>query len=378
MSKRTLFNLAVEFHERLQAVKNSAPPGEGLEWYPWLSLAAIEVLEQFVGREVKDLRKLTGALPALDIGCGDGDFAFFLEMIGTKVDAVDQPPSNYNAMVGVGVLKQRLKSQIGIHSIDMDARPNLPCANYGLTLMLGVLYHLKNPFLVLETLARHSRHIFLSTRVAALTPDRQFNYGALPMAYLVGEDELNQDPTNFWIFSEPGLKRLVERSGWTVLHYLTVGDAAAADPASPAGDARAYILAESRAAPPARGYHLERGWHELEYEIWRWTARRFGIRMEVPEARAPATVRFRFQLPEELLARRDAVTLRATVNGIAMAPRTFSTPGEHEYSGTVATIEAGVAEVEFELDSGLGPTPEDRRELGVMVNFEGLSPFEIE
>ena len=167
----------------------------------------------------------------LDVGCGDGDIAFFLESLGFRVDTVDHAPTNYNAMVGVRTLKRLLKSGIAIHTVDLDERPNLPSSNYGLTVMLGVLYHLKNPFLVLETLARHSRHIFLSTRIASMTPDRKLNFGAQPMAYLVDEDELNDDNTNFWIFSEPGLKRLVQRSGWTVRHYTTVGaDPDSADP----------------------------------------------------------------------------------------------------------------------------------------------------
>ena len=62
-----------------------------------------------------------------------------------------------------------------------------------------------------------------SVRIASLTPDRRVNYGSLPMAYLVDERELNDDPTNFWIFSEAGLKRMMRRSGWNILNYATAG-----------------------------------------------------------------------------------------------------------------------------------------------------------
>lgn len=377
MPKLTLRQSAARFYDRLQAIKRATPLPQGQAWYPWHSLSGVEVLEKFIGPDVKALRQLMGAQPALEIGCGDGDFSFFLESLGARVDAVDQPASNYNLMTGVGAMKHHLQSTVRVHAVDMDTRPQPPEPRYGLTLMLGVLYHLKNPFLVLETLARHSRYIFLSTRIAAKTPDGSFDFSPQPMAYLVGEDELNQDATNFWIFSESGLKRLMDRCGWSVQYYLTVGDAAASDPVNASRDARAYVLAESRVAPPVREFHLERGWHELEHDMWRWTARVFALRMQVPEARDRAMLHFRFHLPPELLARRAAVTMQARVNGSALPPATFSMPGEHEYSASLPPLEAGIAAIEFELDSGLESTAADRRELGVLVSFEKQAPIEI-
>ena len=202
---------------------------------------------------------LIGERPVLDAGCGDGDVAFFLESLGARVDAIDHPPTNYNRMLGVRALKRLLNSNVGVHAVDLDARPNLPSADYGLTMLLGILYHLKNPFLVLETLARHSRHIFLSTRIASLTPNGKMNFGALPMAYLVDDDELNDDATNFWIFSEEGLKRMIRRAGWNVLHYTTLGPySPRPHPVTPQGDARAYILAESRLTAPDVALELPR------------------------------------------------------------------------------------------------------------------------
>jgi tRNA (mo5U34)-methyltransferase len=379
MKRPTLFDQATEFHQRLKSVKGEAPLGQGLTWYPWISLAAFQILEGFLEGDGDALRKLTGGDPVLDVGCGDGDVAFFLESLGFRVDTVDHVPTNYNAMVGVRTLKRLLKSGVAIHTIDLDARPNLPSSNYGLTVMLGVLYHLKNPFLVLETLARHSRHIFLSTRIASMTPDRKLSFGAQPMAYLVDQDELNDDDTNFWIFSEKGLKRLVQRSGWTVRHYTTVGgNPDAADPVTKAGDTRAYILAESRVAAPACGFHLERGWHRLEHGGWRWTQRRFSVQLTLSAPLASATLRFLFHLPEQVLAQRPAVTLGVKVNGFPLEPRTFSTPGEHEYAAAVPSLAAGTVLVEFELDSALAPADGELRELGgILVDFSGPLPVAL-
>src|SRR5262249_41278521 len=156
----------------------------------------------------------------------------------------------------------------------------LPSSNYGFALMLGVLYHLRNPFLVLEALARHARHLFVSTRIAAWSPDRKIHYASLPLAYLVDDDELNHDDTNFWIFTEEGFKRVVRSAGWEVLHYTTVGPPES-DPISPAGDARGYILARSRLAAPPCGFRMLRGWHQMEYDTWRWTERCFAAQLDL-------------------------------------------------------------------------------------------------
>jgi SAM-dependent methyltransferase len=376
MKSITLRSLANQYHERLRAIKN-ANSLDGVDWYPWPSLAAMDALDGVLSGDVEKLRALIGNAPVLDVGCGDGDVGFFLESLGARVDAIDHAPTNYNALLGVRALKRILNSKIGIHAVDLDQRPNLPASNYGLTIMLGVLYHLKNPLLVLETLARSCRHIFLSTRVASLTPDRKLNYGSFPMAYLVDDDELNHDPTNFWIFSETALKRLVRRAGWDVREYVTQGaPASQSDPVTPKGDTRAYILAESRLAT-VTAFHLESGWHELEYDTWRWTERRFSAVLNLGAALSPATLRFRFYLPKEVLAQRPAVVLSAAVNGVKLAASTFSTPGEHEYQAVAPSIDAGAAKVEFELDGSIRASDGDQRELGVLVDFSGAPAVQI-
>ena len=360
-----------EFGRRLESIKRAVALSNGMLWYPFHTLAALEQFDGFPGDGAHKLRAMIGGDPVLDLGCGDGDAAFFLESLGYRVDAVDFGPTNCNRMAGVQTMKQHLRSGIGIHSVDLDTRPHLPAANYGLALMLGILYHLKNPFLVLETLARQSRYLFLSTRIASLSPDKRVNFGALPAAYLVDDEELDHDRTNFWVFSGEGLKRLVRRAGWELREYATTGNAATADPVSKHHDARAFLLAESRLA--AR-IHLESGWHQLEDESWRWTERRFSVLLEVAATLAPATVRLRFHLPMLLLEQRRAVTLEARWNESALPRVTYSTPGRHEYTATIPRLEPGAVRVEFELDTVLEPSGLDQRELGVQVDFRGGPP----
>ena len=374
MQARSLDALAGEFHDRLKSIKDRTALESGAR-YPWRTLPAMQMMEREMGVDLDALLTMIGSDPVLDLGCGDGDTAFFLESLGVRVDAVDHAPTNYNRMQGVRALRQGLGSNIGIHAADVDTRPNLPASNYGLAIMLGVLYHLKNPYLVLETLARGSRHLYMSTRIASLTPDHKLNFGASPMAYLVDDRELNDDPTNFWIFSEVALERVLRRSGWRVLKSFTRGSAVAADPLSPEGDARIYILAESVAARDT-GLRLERGWHELEYGASRWTERRFSVSLRVPNALTPATLRFLFQLPEVLLSLRPRIALWASVNGSRLPAAEFARAGEHEYWATLPSLPAGRVEIDFELDA-TASIGIDERELGVQVYFNGPPPVQL-
>jgi tRNA (mo5U34)-methyltransferase len=366
-----LKELAQRFHDRLRGLKQATPLPPGAAWYPWASLGQFDVLDEFLKGDPGALLALIGSDPVLDAGCGDGDVAFFLESLGARVDAVDFAPTNYNALFGIRALKDRLASSVEVHAVDLDARPHLPRAQYGLTVMLGVLYHLKNPFLALEAIARHSRHIFLSTRIAALSPDGRTRLGGLPLAYLVDEQELNADDTNFWIFTQAGFERVVTRAGWDVICSAVRGPAESADPVSPAGDARGFLLARSRLVAPPCPFRLLYGWHEIEQGSWRWTERRFGAALDVAEPRQVAALRLVFRLPEVSFADHPAIHLRARVNGRDLPALAYTAPGEHEYLAPLGTLPAGEVRVEFELDHAVAPSLRDQRELGVLVDFSG-------
>ncbi len=375
MAGRSLDELASRFHDRLKAVKDRTRL-EGGEWYPWRSLNSIQMLGREMGVSVDRLSEMIGNAPVVDAGCGDGDVAFFLETLGARVDAVDHPSTNYNRMEGARVLKQALGSNVVIHVTDIDARPVFPSSQYGMAMLLGVLYHLKNPFLALEALAQNSRWLYMSTRIAAVTPDRRLRFGAYPMAYLVDDRELNDDPTNFWIFSEGGFKRLVRRAGWKEVGYFTLGRSAAdSDPVSEDGDVRAFILAESRFAI-AENLKLGRGWHELEYGSSRWTERQFSASIDVPQTLLPATLRFVFHIPDALIAARPKTLLCARINGLRLPAAEYSTPGEHEYSATIASVPEGRVEIEFELGAA-ARIGSDERDLGVQVYFTREAPIQL-
>jgi tRNA (mo5U34)-methyltransferase len=163
--------------------------------------------------------------------------------LGYPVDLIDYAPTNWNGMRGVRELGARLDSSARIHEMDLDSQFDLPNERYGLVLLLGILYHLKNPYFVLEKLASHTRYCLLSTRIARFAGDKDVS--AQSVAYLLRPDECCNDSTNYWIFSETGLRRIVERCGFRIVAMRTIGDTVASNPSDSEHDERAFLLLES-------------------------------------------------------------------------------------------------------------------------------------
>lgn len=219
-------------------------------WYPYQTLRNVGVLEQLLtGTGLDFLQLCQGPHRKIaDIGGADGDLAFLLEQMGLSVDLIDNEPTNFNHLQGARILKEALHSNVMIRTVDLDSQFTLSGEKYDAIFLLGILYHLKNPFFVLEKLAAITRYCFLSTRIARQTDNgQQISQG--PIAYLLGPQECNNDSTNFWIFSEEGLKRLINRTGWDLLSYLSIGVTANSTPADPEQDERAFCLLRSKMVP---------------------------------------------------------------------------------------------------------------------------------
>lgn len=213
-------------------------------WYPYGSLNNFIHLKRIFNKYSLDT--LVGKeLKTLDIGAADGEMSFFLESIGYKSDIIDYPPTNFNGLRGARLIKQELRSNVNIFEADLDSQFQPLNSRYGLIFFLGILYHLKNPYYVLETLSRSTEHLIISTRVAKFTTDgtRISNY---PVAYLLAPDESNNDATNYWIFSLKGLERIFDRSGWEIMEMYTVGDTTQSNPSDQHHDERAFALLKSK------------------------------------------------------------------------------------------------------------------------------------
>ncbi|MCL5744200.1 MAG: class I SAM-dependent methyltransferase [Acidobacteria bacterium] len=326
MDIREIVRAADDFRVKLEQVKAGMGRVD-FAWYPYDSLSNFWHLKNVLTGERRRLLRLAQGRPVLDVGPGDGACSFLLEALGLAVHALENPATSHNGLRGIRRLKQALGSSVEIFAEDVDRCGVYPSAGYGLTLFCGILYHLKNPVHALETLAGATEYCVLSTRLARVSPDRQTRFEHLPMAYLLDEAEANDDGTNYWIFSEVGLKRLLRRTGWDVLDYATVASTPDSDPVSEAGDERAFCLLRSRAVAAVPGVQFLSGWHAVEHGAWRWTARRFAVR--VSAAPAAETLQFRFFLPAVVSEKVGPVTLSARVNGVAMPPVTYDYPGDH-------------------------------------------------
>lgn len=250
---------AQDFKLRLDLKKLACAP-QDFSWYPYGTLNSFHLFDSLLTGNNRLLLDLIGDKPTVDIGCADGELAFFLETLGCQVQVIDYAPTNYNGLQGLKLLKQALSSNIEIREIDLDSQFALPQETYSLAFFLGILYHLKNPYYALEALAKAAKYCLISTRIAqfdrqeaALTmpnanliPCKRTDISQLPMAYLLDEAEANNDSTNYWIFSDAGLRRILKRTGWEICDYMTVGNTVNSDPASVAGDERAFCLVKSR------------------------------------------------------------------------------------------------------------------------------------
>src|SRR5262249_40596237 len=87
-----------------------------------------------------------------------------------------------------------------------------------------------------------------------------------------------------------------------------------------------------------------------------------------------ARLSMHLSVPEPILAKFGPVTLKATINGLALAPQTFSKAGNDVYERDVpaAALKGDTAVVEFACDKGIAPTENDARELAIVAVSIGL------
>ena len=242
MNGDNLLEKSILFEKKLTLLKQKID--SDFPWYPYGSLNNfIHLREIFNKYSIETLVDKNKRI--LDIGAADGDLSFFLESLGYKLDIIDNGPTNYNNLHGARLIKERLDSNIDIYEVDLDSQFRVPGEHYEMIFFLGILYHLKNPFYVLESLSKISKHLILSTRVAQFTPNGT-SISNSSLAYLLSPTESNNDPTNYWIFSYEGLIRLFERTGWIVLDASTVGDTNSSNPCDPEHDERAFVLLKSK------------------------------------------------------------------------------------------------------------------------------------
>jgi len=341
-------------------------------WYPYETLTGIGVLCDVLGPVWSEVREAAARIGVADLGCGDGDMAALFARMGCTVDAVDHAECNFNQLRGVEKLAMELGIPVSAWDIDLDHPFQLPRKDYGLALFLGTLYHLKNPFYVLERLAEHADWCVVSTRIAQVTP-RGSRMEEEPLAYLLGAREANDDPTNFWIFSMTGLVRLMERAGWIVMAQRRVGCADGSDPVRAAADERAFLVGKSRKRHPGMHVRMAEGWHAEEEGGYRWTARRFALDVTLEEPAREFALRF---FVPEPVAESGVVKVACRISGLPVGAITCDRADGIEFRGRFPSKEI-TQRLEFTVESAYQPVG-DARELGICVPMvEGKMPFRV-
>jgi len=79
-----------------------------------------------------------------------------------------------------------------------------------------------------------------------------------------------------------------------------------------------------------------------------------------------ATLRLRLSVPPVIVEKLKTITLSATIGGSALAPETYTQPGDYTYTRDVAPALLGgeSVRVDFQLDKSMPPTGADLRDLG--------------
>jgi tRNA (mo5U34)-methyltransferase len=157
-------------------------------------------------------------LSVLDIGAWDGFFSFECERRGaSRVVAADYYSwhgSGWGTKAGFTLAREALGS--GVEDIDIDVMDLSPerVGTFDLVLFLGVLYHLRHPFLALERVASVARdRLILETVVDMVGLSR-------PAMAFYPDRELNNDPTNWWGPNVPAVRGMLESLGFE--HVTTV------------------------------------------------------------------------------------------------------------------------------------------------------------
>jgi len=167
----------------------------------------------------------------LDVGAWNGYFSVEAIRQGAeKVVALDKPAwedPQFQGFKGLELVRRYLAPEIEPVVRDvMDLRHN-PVGDFDCVLFLGVLYHLKHPLYVLETLFDLTiEHLVLETHIDLIGYDR-------PAMVFYPNDELGGDPTNWWGPNPQCVIEMLKTVGFSRIEYTM----------HPLADTRAFFYA---------------------------------------------------------------------------------------------------------------------------------------
>lgn len=212
---------------------------ENVTLYNFDILENLDRIAAVMARDGDDLLSGLTNRTMIDIGCSNGDLGFAFESAGFSVGLLDRShiAEEQNSQVRqdaplvarIIARHRQSKAVVFDENIDEGFDPRrvssafrdasgLPeFKTFGLGVMVGVLYHLKNPYAVMEKLAQLCDHLIVGTWIADSYPRFKGNIEDEQVAYLLKDRQLAVDPTNYWIFTKRSFETLAERCGWEIV-----------------------------------------------------------------------------------------------------------------------------------------------------------------
>ncbi len=156
-------------------------------------MTPLDVLDQQAEIYFKDG---VAGLSVIDVGCWDGYNSFEARRRGAaRVLATDHfawSPDCWGDRRAFELARERLAPEVEVMDIDLPEITPEAVGVFDVVLFLGVLYHLRHPFAMLEHISRVcGTFIVVETHLDALDLDR-------PAMIFYPTNELANDPTNWW------------------------------------------------------------------------------------------------------------------------------------------------------------------------------------
>jgi tRNA (mo5U34)-methyltransferase len=199
---------AIRWFHRIDLADGIVTPGQDIDGRAKIAFAAIP--DDLSGKTV------------LDIGAWDGFFSFEAEKRGAaRVLATDSfvwSGSGWGSKAGFELARRALGSRVEDMDVDvMDLDPSV-IGTFDVVFSMGVLYHLRNPFLALEKVAAVTRDRLILSTWADLTDVER------PAAAFYPTTELGGDPSNWWGLNPPCLRAMLEDVGFTRITIMSPAD----------------------------------------------------------------------------------------------------------------------------------------------------------
>ena len=144
----------------------------------------------------------------------------------------------------------------------------------------------------------------------------------------------------------------------------------------PASNAESPPASTIFANDPQAAPHFVQGFHNVENNAWRWTAKTFAVSLAPPlhADQNGAQLVVHLVVPDVVIQNFKSINLSASIQGVNLAPEEYTKGGQYTYQRDVpaSQMRGDVVQVNFALDQAIAPSPQDVRELGIIVHDIGL------